>query len=121
MGLLTWMNRDGQAQAGSVGQEPTQSSGRIEQPGVPFKRGDRVIVYETFHHSRELKHPRYALGVVASVHHNGTRVSYERLGRRPANAAAENVRHATQRELEKYGNRFDAIEEWRRRGRSWER
>jgi|ERR1700733_11598952 hypothetical protein len=82
---------------------------RLKQPGDPFKRGDRVIVYETFHHARELKHPRYVLGVVASVYHNGTLVNYGRLGRLPANAAIEDVQHATREELEKYGNRFDAI------------
>jgi len=79
---------------------------RPKQPGDPFKRGDRVIVYETFHHALELERPRYALGVVASVYHNGTLVNYERLGRLPANAVIEDVRHATQEELEKIRKPF---------------
>lgn len=110
MEFLSWINRNGKAREGSGAHRQEPSNVGLKQPGDPLKRGDRVIVYETFHRGRELKHPRYVLGVVASVYQNGTRVNYGRLGRLPANGAIKDVRHATQEELEKYGNRFDTIE-----------
>jgi hypothetical protein len=107
MGLLDWMNKG----ARTNGKSAEEQKPRFKQPGDPFKMGDRVIVYETFHLGRELRHdPRYAPGIVSSVHHNGTLVSYERGGRLPANAAVEDVRHATELDADKYGKEFSAIE-----------
>ena len=111
MRFLDWMNRDGQAQEKKLGHEPIQSSTRIKQPGDPFKRGDRVVIYEAWHLGRELKpDPQHAPGIVLSIHHNGTLVRYERGGRLPAHAAVEDVRHATELDVHKYGNEFAAIE-----------
>jgi hypothetical protein len=110
MAFLDWMNKDGQSNGKSahVEQKPAP---RFKQPGDPFKKGDRVVVYETWHLGRELKpDPHHAPGVVSSVHHNGTLVTYERGGRLPANAAVEDVRHATELDVHKYANEFSAIE-----------
>jgi hypothetical protein len=108
MGLLDWMKKDAQVSATSPEKEQQP---RFKQPGAPFQKGDRVVVYETWHLGRELKpDPHYAPGIVSSVHHNGTLVSYERGGRLPANAAVEDVRHATEAEAHKYANEFSAIE-----------
>lgn len=125
MGFLNWMNKGAQAGGKSVevGRKP---KARLKQPGDPFKRGDRVVVYEAFHLGRDLKAaPRYAPGIVSSVHHNGTLVSYERGGRLSANAAKEDVRHATEQDLGKYEKEFCALEAKiqmaHRRAPSWER
>ncbi len=110
MGFLNWMNKGARAGGKSVevGEKP---QARLKQPGEPFKKGDRIVVYETWHLGRELKpDPRYAPGIVSSVHHNGTLVSYERGGRLLANAAIEDVRHATEQDLGKYQEEFCALE-----------
>jgi hypothetical protein len=107
MAFLDWMPINAQGNRKSAEAEQK----RFKQPGDPFKTGDRVVVYETWHLGRELKrNPHYAPGIVSSVHHNGTLVSYERGGRLPANAAAEDVRHATELDAHKYAKQFTAIE-----------
>ena len=127
MGWLDWMNRGGQTPGKSpaVSNERAQPKARIKQPGDPFKRGDRIVVYESFHLGRELKpDPHYAPGVVTAVYHRGTLVSYERGGRLPANAAVEDIRHATEQDTRDYAQQFAAIEakqQRRNQSVSWER
>jgi hypothetical protein len=109
MKFLDWINKGAQTN-GKIAAEQ-KSTPRFKQPGDPFKRGDRVVVYEAFHLGSELKRsPRYAPGIVSSVHHNGTLINYDRGGRLPANAAAEDVRHATEIDAHKYSKEFSAIE-----------
>jgi hypothetical protein len=109
MAFLDWLNKGAQTNGKSAGEH--KQAAHLKQPGEPFKRGDRVVVYETFHVGNELKRdPRHAPGIVSSVHHNGTLVSYDRGGRLPANAAVEDVRHATEPDVHKYGKEFAAIE-----------
>jgi hypothetical protein len=126
MGLLDWTKKGAKPRQESVNeQNPTPSPIRLKQPGDPFKRGDRIVVYEAYHLGLELKpDPRYAPGIVSSVHHDGTLVSYEKGGRLPASAAIEDVRHATERDASEYAEQFSAIEaklQRRDRSVSWER
>jgi hypothetical protein len=110
MGFLNWINKGAQAGGKNVevGQRP---QARLHQQGESFKKGDRIVVYETWHLGRELKpDPRYSPGIVSSVQHNGTLVSYERGGRLLANAAIEDVRHATEHDLGKYEKEFCTLE-----------
>jgi hypothetical protein len=118
MGFLNWMNKGAQA-AG-------KSKARLKQPGDPFKIGDRVVVYETWHLGRDFKREsQFSPGIVSAVQHNGTVVSYERGGRLPATAAIEDVRHATEQDLGTYQKEFCALEAKIRmahgRTPSWER
>ena len=112
MGLLDWMHRGRQAPERIVGAMPERlrTGARIKQPGEPFKRGDRVVVYEPYHYGRNVKRPPCGPGVVDSVYHNGMLVSYERAGKPPRNAPTEEVRHATAEDTQKYASEFAAIE-----------
>lgn len=138
MAFLDWMKRPFAQRTA----EPEQSApSRFKQPGEVFKTGDRVVVYEKFHLGRDLKSiPRHAPGIVCSVYHKGTLVSYERGGRVPANAAIEDVQHATELDIHRYSKDYSALEAniarqkrsvgvpensrrktWKRPGPSWER
>ncbi len=116
MGLLDWMKKSAKLRE----QNPAMPPMRLRPPGSTVKRGDRIVVYEAFHLGRELKpDPRYSPGIVSSVNHDGTRVNYERGGRLPANAAIEDIRHATEQDMRDYATQFVAIEAAiRRRNRS---
>jgi hypothetical protein len=108
MGWLDWINNGTQTNGKSA---EAKQKPQFKQPGDPFKKGDRVVVYEAWHLGRELMpDPHYAPGVVSSVHHNGALVSYERGGRLPADAAVEDVRHATELDTQQYAREFSAIE-----------
>lgn len=126
MGFVDWMKKGAKLRQQTVNEQtPTTPPVRLKQPGDAFKRGDRIVIYETFHLGHELKpDPRYAPGIVSAVNHNGTRVNYDRGGRLRANAAIEDIRHATEQDTRDYAKQFAAIEaEIQRRTRSlgWER
>jgi hypothetical protein len=112
MSFLSWIKRDIRPSEKAIPERQEQSpeNVRFKQPGDPLKRGDRVVVYEPFHAGRAAKRPPYGPGIVESVYHNGTLVSYERLGGSPRNAPIEDVRHATEFDAHKYAKEFAAIE-----------
>ena len=110
MGFLDWMRGKQTAQK-SVGEnDPAPPRGRFKQVGEPFRKGDRVIVYEPYHSGRQAKRPPHTPGIVDSVYHNGTLVSFERLGRVAGNAPIEDVRHVTEFDAHKFAKEFASIE-----------
>ena len=112
MGFLNWIKGNGQLSEKSIAgtHESARANARIKEPGTPFKKGDRVVVYEPFQDGRKAKRPPETPGIVDSVYHNGLLVSYERMGKPAGNAPTEDVRHATELDARKYVKEYAAIE-----------